>query len=45
MAPETVSFLIDECLHTSLVQVANDVGYVAHHVEHIGLPQIDKPHN
>ena len=25
-------FLIDECLHTSLVEVANQAGYEAHHV-------------
>jgi predicted nuclease of predicted toxin-antitoxin system len=27
-----VRFLIDECLHTSLVQVANAAGHEAHHV-------------
>jgi len=27
-----VKFLIDECLHTSLTQVANDAGHEAHHV-------------
>ncbi len=32
-----MKFLIDECLHTSLVGVANDVGYEAHHVVHLGL--------
>ncbi len=25
-------FLIDECLHTSLIKVANDAGFEAHHV-------------
>ncbi len=25
-------FLIDECLHTSLVELANEAGYEAHHV-------------
>lgn len=30
-------FLIDECLHTSLVSIANDAGYEAHHVVHLGL--------
>lgn len=30
-------FLIDECLHTSLVAVANDAGYEAHHVVRLGL--------
>ena len=29
-------FLIDECLHTSLVEVANDAGYEAHHVVYRG---------
>ena len=32
-----MKFLIDECLHTSLVRVANDAGYEAHHVVHLGL--------
>jgi predicted nuclease of predicted toxin-antitoxin system len=27
-----VKFLIDECLHTSLTQVANTAGHEAHHV-------------
>jgi predicted nuclease of predicted toxin-antitoxin system len=35
--PDAIAFLIDECLHASLVQVANEMGYVAHHVEHLGL--------
>jgi len=35
--PDAISFLIDECLHASLVQVANEMGYAAHHVEHLGL--------
>jgi predicted nuclease of predicted toxin-antitoxin system len=30
-------FLIDECLHTSLVQVAQQAGFEAHHVVHFGL--------
>lgn len=30
-------FLIDECLHTSLVGVAHAAGYEAHHVVHLGL--------
>jgi len=29
--PDTLSFLIDECLHASLVEVANRLGYVAYH--------------
>ena len=37
MPPDALSFLIDECLHASLVGVANEKGYVAHHVEHLGL--------
>jgi predicted nuclease of predicted toxin-antitoxin system len=33
----TVKVLIDECLHTSLVEVANAAGHVAHHVNYLGL--------
>jgi predicted nuclease of predicted toxin-antitoxin system len=33
----TVKFLIDECLHTSLVELAHAVGHVADHVNYIGL--------
>jgi predicted nuclease of predicted toxin-antitoxin system len=32
-----VKFLIDECLHTSLVKVATDRLYEAYHVAHLGL--------
>lgn len=32
-----MKFLIDECLHLSLVSVANDAGFEAHHVVHLGL--------
>jgi predicted nuclease of predicted toxin-antitoxin system len=32
-----VQFLIDECLHTSLVAVAVDRGHQAHHVNWLGL--------
>ena len=32
-----MKFLIDECLHLSLVTVANDAGFEAHHVVHLGL--------
>lgn len=32
-----MKFLIDECLHTSLVNVANEAGFEAHHVVHLGL--------
>jgi predicted nuclease of predicted toxin-antitoxin system len=32
-----VHFLIDECLHTSLVQVAHDAGYQADHVNWMGM--------
>jgi predicted nuclease of predicted toxin-antitoxin system len=34
-------FLIDECLHESLVGVAHDAGFGATHVNHLGLS--DKP--
>lgn len=30
-------FLIDECLHTSLVKVAYEAGYVCEHVNFLGL--------
>ena len=30
-------FLIDECLHTSLVSVAHEAGYACDHVNFIGL--------
>ena len=33
----TVKLLIDECLHTSLVEAANAAGHVAHHVNYLGL--------
>lgn len=36
-----MKFLIDECLHTSLVEVANTAGHEAHHVVYLGL-QSDK---
>lgn len=32
-----MKFLIDECLHLSLVNVANQAGFEAHHVVHLGL--------
>jgi predicted nuclease of predicted toxin-antitoxin system len=32
-----MKFLIDECLHTSLVQLANAEGHEAYHVAHIGM--------
>ncbi len=35
--PDALSFLIDECLHASLVKVANGLGYTAYHIEHLGL--------
>ncbi len=35
--PNALSFLIDECLHASLVEVANGMGYIAYHIEHLGL--------
>lgn len=37
MSPDTLSFLIDECLHASLVETANGLGYTAYHIEHLGL--------
>ena len=37
MPPDTLSFLIDERLHASLVEVANRLGYVAYHIEYLGL--------
>lgn len=30
-------FLIDECLHTSLVEVAQETGHEAHHVVYLGM--------
>jgi predicted nuclease of predicted toxin-antitoxin system len=33
----TVKLLIDECLHTSLVQVAHSAGHLADHVNYLGL--------
>ena len=30
-------FLIDECLHTSLVEVAHEAGFVAVHVNYLGM--------
>jgi predicted nuclease of predicted toxin-antitoxin system len=33
----TVKLLIDECLHTSLVDVAHTAGHVADHVNYLGL--------
>lgn len=30
-------FLIDECLHTTLVTVAHDAGYTCNHVNFLGL--------
>jgi len=32
-----VKFLIDECLHTSLLEVAHAADHVAHHVNYLGL--------
>ena len=32
-----MKFLVDECLHGSLVGVANDAGFEATHVNHLGL--------
>ncbi len=30
-------FLVDECLHTSLVDIAHRAGFAAGHVSHVGL--------
>jgi predicted nuclease of predicted toxin-antitoxin system len=32
-----VKLLIDECLHTSLVELAHAAGHLAHHVNYLGL--------
>jgi predicted nuclease of predicted toxin-antitoxin system len=32
-----MKFLIDECLHTSLVTLAHDAGHVCEHVNFVGL--------
>lgn len=34
---ELMRLLIDECLHTSLIGVAHEAGYVCDHVNFIGL--------
>lgn len=34
---EIVKILIDECLHTSLVEIAHKAGHVADHVNYLGL--------
>ena len=34
---ELMRFLIDECLHTSLVRVAHSAGYACEHVNFLGL--------
>lgn len=33
----TVKILVDECLHTSLVELAHAAGHVADHVNYLGL--------
>lgn len=33
----TVKLLIDECLHTSLIEVAHAAGHLAEHVNYLGL--------
>jgi predicted nuclease of predicted toxin-antitoxin system len=33
----TLKLLIDECLHTSLVELAHAAGHVADHVNYLGL--------
>jgi predicted nuclease of predicted toxin-antitoxin system len=37
MSSNLLSFLIDECLHTSLADAANEMGFVAYHVDRLGL--------
>jgi predicted nuclease of predicted toxin-antitoxin system len=37
MSASPLVFLIDECLHPSLVDVANAMGFAAHHVDRLGL--------
>jgi len=32
-----MKFLIDECLHTSLVGLAHDIGHLCDHVNFLGL--------
>ena len=32
-----MKFLLDECMHTSLVEVAHEFGFVAHHISHMGM--------
>jgi predicted nuclease of predicted toxin-antitoxin system len=34
---EIVKLLIDECLHTSLIEIAHKAGHVADHVNYLGL--------
>jgi predicted nuclease of predicted toxin-antitoxin system len=35
--PEWMKFLIDECLHTSLVTLAHEAGHLCEHVNFVGL--------
>jgi predicted nuclease of predicted toxin-antitoxin system len=37
MRPSALKFLVDECLHTSLVTVAHDAGHACEHVNFLGL--------
>jgi predicted nuclease of predicted toxin-antitoxin system len=37
MSSSVLAFLVDECLHPSLVDVANEMGFPAHHVDRLGL--------
>jgi predicted nuclease of predicted toxin-antitoxin system len=32
-----MAFLIDECLHTSLIEIAHAAGHEAHHVVYLGM--------
>jgi predicted nuclease of predicted toxin-antitoxin system len=37
MSVNSLEFLVDECLHPSLVDVANEMGFAAYHVDRLGL--------
>jgi predicted nuclease of predicted toxin-antitoxin system len=37
MSISSPEFLVDECLHTSLLDVAKEMGFAAHHVDRLGL--------
>jgi predicted nuclease of predicted toxin-antitoxin system len=37
MSVSSLVFLVDECLHPSLVEVANEMGFAVYHVDRLGL--------